>query len=279
MPKATCLEQDTTFRTADFVDPALLQRTSVTCLNAGADLYKAGRHRDALREFAAAEQLGRGYVRSLPRSTGAYDTLRNIYDWIRVTHEALKAIDPSIAAPVASMRAAQMAAWLAPPGEQVAMHAKLVEAGRNLAKYLHDLADDRHLNQALAIVEEEVAVAQDLVRDSPGNAGYLQLLGNSKLGLAMVRSALKQPGPEDAVRSGLINLQKAIDIDGRNADYVRELGVMREYLADLLDAAGNKTAARQERQLASQAFQRALKLNPSDTMARDKDRDLATKLR
>ncbi len=279
MPKAQCLEQNQTLRTAELVDPGLLHNASVTCLNAGAERYKAGSHADALRELAAAAHLGRGYVRSRPGSTNGYDTLRNTYDWIRLTHAALNAKTSCIAAHVASMRAAQMAVWLAPPGEQhVAMHAKLVEAGRSLAKYLLDLADDRHLNQALAIVEEEVAVAQELVRRSPGNADYLQLLGNSKLGLAMIRAALKQPGPEDAVRSGLINLQKAIDIDGRNADYTRELGVMREYLADLLDAAGNKTAARQERQLASQAFQRALKLNPGDTMARDKGRNLAARL-
>ena len=51
---------------------------------------------------------------------------------------------------------------------------------------------------------------------------------------------------------------------------------MREYLADLLDAAGDETAARQERQLASQAVQRELKLrDPGDAMARDGGRDLA----
>jgi hypothetical protein len=118
------------------------------------------------------------------------------------------------------MHAAQIAAWLAPEGLQIKMNATLLAARNWLNLFL---IENRPLDEALAMIQEQVVVAEVLVQGDMQNATYLQRLGNAKCGLGMIQRDLKKAGWEEAIRSGLIHIQKAVKIEARNHDYPKEV--------------------------------------------------------
>ena len=95
------------------------------------------------------------------------------------------------------------------------------------------------------MVQEEVVVAEALVQQlasdptkpaDPHRADYLWRLSSAKFGLGLVRRNLKREGWEEAVRSAIFYLQKAANIDQKNAEYPKKLEEYRKYLANELDA-------------------------------------------
>ena len=211
-------------------------------VNDGAKLFKGGDHPAALRELSAAESSMREYIRLRPTAFSGYDDLRNVYDWIQLTQEKLGHAKERGAALSASMYAAQVAAWLAPEGSQKEeMNTKLLQARRVFGIFL---SETNHPDEALAMVQEEVVVAEGLVQGAPQNARYQWSLGNAKAGLGRVRRDLKKAGWEEAIRSGLIHIQRAAEIDRKNPEYAKEVDVWRAYLAEELEADGGKESAR-----------------------------------
>jgi len=213
-------------------------------VNEGAKLFKGGDHTAALREFSAAESSMREYIRLRPTAFSGYDDLRNVYDWIQLTQEKLGHAKERGAALSASMYAAQVAAWLAPEDSQKEeMNTKLLQARHGFGIFL---SETNRLDEALAMVQEEVVVAEGLVQGAPQNARYLWSLGNAKAGLGRVRRDLKKAGWEEAVRSGFgfIHIQRAAEIDRKNPKYPKELEMWRTYLAEELDADRRKASAR-----------------------------------
>jgi hypothetical protein len=67
-----------------------------------------------------------------------------------------------------------------------------------------------------------------------------------------------------AIRSGLIQTQKAAEIDTKKADYLSEVGSWRKYLGDELMKDGHKEEALREYRLALTAYQAAAKRFPGD---------------
>ena len=82
-------------------------------------------------------------------------------------------------------------------------------------------------------------------------------IGNAKYGLAVVRHSRKEIGWEEALRSGLINLQKAAEIDKENSKYLVEVGDGRVTLAEELEKGGREKDAVDERRLALKAYREA----------------------
>lgn len=118
--------------------------------------------------------------------------------------------------------------------------------------------------------------AERLVQEGKQNAAYLRWLGNAKCGLGMVRrDREKETGWEEAIRSGLIHIQKAAEIDTKSADYLNEVGSWRKYLAEQLKADGLKDEALAEYRLALNAYRKAKALSPKDDEAAKAIRELS----
>lgn len=258
-----------------------LYASHIKSKDGGAKLFKEGNLAAAIPEFNAAESSMREYIRLKPSAFGGYDNLRKIYDRIQATQEKLEDVGAQGAALLASLRAAQIAAWLESddPGSQ--MHKNLHNAQENLGIFLNDKG---RYDEALAMVQEEVVVAEALVQrlsldqpkpGDPNRVDSLWRLGTAKFGLGLVRRNLKKEGWQEAIRSAFFYIQKAADIDRRNFYYPKKLGEYRKYLADELDADRFKEEALVEYRLALKAYEQAASLSPDDEDALQGIRKLA----
>jgi len=104
------------------------------------------------------------------------------------------------------------------------------------------------------MVQEEIAAAERLVQEDKQNANYLRSLGNAKCGLGLVRRDGKKPGWEEAIRSGLIETQRAALIETKKPDYLNEVGEWRSYLGEQFEADYDKDQALKEYRLALKAY-------------------------
>lgn len=248
-----------------------LNESYVAHVNEGAKLFARGDYTEALREFNAAESSMRKYLRLRPTGFGGYDSLRNIYDWIQSTQEKLGNTQERTAPLTASMHAAHIAALLAPKDSQTSTNTALLGARLKLGIFLHE---NNRLEEALAMAQEVVVVAERLVQEGKQDAGYLGSLGNANCGLGMVRRGLKKAGWEEAIRSGLIHIQKAAEIDKKTSSYPKAVGEWRKYLAEQLDADGRKAVASVERDSALKAYREAARRAPGDEEVKKAIRDL-----
>src|SRR6266446_769823 len=228
----------------------------------GARLFRGGDYAGALREFNTAESSLREWIGHRPTAVSGYNELRNIYDWIQLTHERLGNAEERTAPLVASMHAAQVAAWLASKDAQTKMNKLLLASRDKLVLFLYH---NERLEEALPMVQEEIRVAQTLAQGAPHDAAYMRGLGVAKCGLGVVRRDLKKAGWEEAIRSGLIDIQKGAQMDTKRGDFAKELGAWRKYLADQLDADGGREEnAEREYELSLEAYQEAARRVPGD---------------
>jgi tetratricopeptide (TPR) repeat protein len=258
-----------------------LRELSTKHVNAGAKLFKEERYDAALHEFSSAEMAALEYMYLRFNTSRDYDNLRNLYAWVANTHEKLgigivdhgEAAEHGkqrIAALRAAMYAATIAALLEPDNKDTID--KLRDARQELGILLD--SNDR-LNEALAMVQEEVAAAVDLVSRNRLDGSYLRRLGNAECGRGSVLREKKLEGWKESIHDGLIQLQKAAEIDKKSLAYAKEVGYWRKYLADQLEGDGNKNEAMEERRLALEAYRNAAKRAPGDEGIEDAIRDLA----
>jgi Novel STAND NTPase 1 len=243
----------------------------------GAKLSKAGDHDAALREFNAAESGAQEYGRLRPSNWVNYWWLYSIYYSIAEAQKNLpnakERISEQIAALSASVHAARIATLLAPEDKEKEMTKRLVTARRFLGQLLHENARE---DEALAMVREEVVAADRLVQRDGQNAFSLWYLGDAKYGLAFVRHGRKEIGWEEAWRSGLINLQKAAEIDKENSGYLVLVGNWRVTLAEALEKDGREKDALDERRLALKAYREAASRASGDE---EKTKEINDKIR
>lgn len=261
-------EQSDTLLRSYRSEPDKLKELSDKSRVEGIHLFNGKHYADALDKFKAAESSMRKYINLWPTNSGRYDSLRDIYNRIQMTYEKLGNVEARGAALLASMRAAQIAWFLESeaenPADELAENLRIAQ--QQLGIFLND---NGRFEEALAIVQEEISVATSTVLKNPGQAESQWSLGNAKFGLSMVRSnsAQHKEGWEEAIRSGLIDVQKAADIDRNNPRYQNELGMMHKYLADELVADRLNEEAETEYRLALKAYQQAAKLSPGDETA------------
>jgi hypothetical protein len=225
-------------------------------LNKGTKLFEKSNYTDALSEFNTAEAAIREYIRLQPTDFTGYDGLSDIYDWIQATQEKLDNAEERAEPLSASMHAAHIAAWLTPKDSayEMTMIDKLLSVMHELAKFLYD---NRRLDEALAMVQEEIVVAEGFLQGATQNALYLNRMGDAKCGLGIFRRDLNKAGWEEAIRSGLIHLQKAAEIDTKNPMYQRDLGLWRKIFAERLKAANRNAEAWEEYRLALEDYEEA----------------------
>jgi tetratricopeptide (TPR) repeat protein len=202
----------------------------------GATLFNGRDYTAALDEFKAAESSILEYIWLRPTDFRGYDGLRNIYRWTQLTQKELGKAEEGTAAVRASMYAAQIAALLAPENNEITNN--MLQARHNLGVSLYD---NKRLDEALAMVQEELVIAEGLVQgpsERVNDAEHRWRLGDAKYGLGMMRRGLKKAGWKEALQSALIHVQKAVVIDTKNPRYQKEVGSIRKYLAEQLDVDG-----------------------------------------
>lgn len=224
----------------------------------------------ATRELDAAESVFREAARRRPASYGTYDELHNVYDWLQRTYQRLGRKEQRFDALSASMHAAQIAAWLAPEPAQSSMNHRLLEARNAFAQALI-AENDRKSNQAaLGLMQEAVVVADSLVQRELGNPDYRFSLADAKCGLGMVRRNLDAAGWENAIRSGLIDVQKAATLAPGRIFFRLKQASWRRYLGiELAKSEADEERAGAELTLALQAYEEAARLDPKNPEAQD----------
>jgi tetratricopeptide (TPR) repeat protein len=229
----------------------------------------------ATREFLAAESAFREAVRRRPASYGTYDELRNVYDLLQRTNETLGKKAERFEALSASMHAAQLAAWLAPESAQSAMDRKLLEARNVFAQALIAESNKKSNEAALGLMQEAVVVADSLVQREPANADYRFSLADAKCGLGMVRRSLGSAGWENAVRSGLIDVRRAITLAPDKIIFRLKQAAWLRYLGEeLTKNEDEKERAGVELALALQAYEEAARVDPTNAEAQSGMREV-----
>jgi tetratricopeptide (TPR) repeat protein len=224
----------------------------------------------AFRELVAAESAFREAVLRRPASYGTYDELRNMYDWLQRTEGKLGRKEERFESLGASMHAAQIAAWLAPESAQSAMNLRLLESRNTFAKALIAENDRKSNEAALGLMQEAVVVADSLVQQEPGNPDYRFSLADAKFGLGVVRRNLGSAGWENAIRSGLIDIQRATTLAPDRVLFRTKQASWRRYLGEeLAKSEGEKERAAPELALALQGYEEAARLDPKNSEAQD----------
>ncbi|MCU1348945.1 MAG: hypothetical protein JWO56_1975, partial [Acidobacteria bacterium] len=224
----------------------------------------------AIRELVAAESAFREAVLRRPASYGTYDELRNVYDWVQRTDARLGIKQDRFESLSAAMHAAQIAAWLAPESAQSAMNTRLLEARNAFAQALIGEHDRKSNEAALGLMQEAVVVADSLVQREPENPDYRFSLADAKCGLGLVRRNLGAAGWENAIRSGLIDVQRAIALaPGRILFRVKQASWRRYLGEELAKNADDRERAGAELALALQGYEEAARLDPKNAESQE----------
>ncbi|HET8774039.1 MAG TPA: hypothetical protein VFP80_09620, partial [Thermoanaerobaculia bacterium] len=153
----------------------------------------------------------------------------------------------------AALESAQIAAWLAPDSRARHTSRALLVARNTFGVFLHE---QRRLQEALAMITEEVVVAEALVREDPQDSFIQETLGKAKCSVGQVRRALQQAGWEEAVRGGILHLQRATIMNRR--DHWDELAAWQQYLGAELIADGRQQEGVAQYRLALASYRLAV---------------------
>lgn len=221
-----------------------------------------------MRELVAAESAFREAIRRRPVWYHTYNELRVVYEW---TAGRLGRKEERFAALSASMHAAQIAAWLAPE----LTHKGLLEARNAFAQALIAGNDRKSNEAALGLMQEAVVVADSLVQREPDDPDYRFSLAEAKCGMGMVRRNLGVGGWENAIRSGLIDVQRAATLAPDRIKFRTKQASWRQYLGEeLAKSEGEKERARAEFALALQGYEEAARLDPKNAEAQEGIREV-----
>ncbi|MDP9192999.1 MAG: hypothetical protein M3P06_14965 [Acidobacteriota bacterium] len=230
----------------------------------------------ATRELIAAESAFREAAHRRPASYGTYDELRNVYDWLQRADHKLGRKQERFEALSASMHAAQIAAWLAPESARTAMNIRLLESRNTFADALIAENDRKSNEAALGLMQEAVVVADSLVQREPDNPDYRFSLADAKCGLGMIRRNLGAAGWENAIRSGLIDVQKAATLAPGRILFRTKQASWRQYLGEeLAKNEGENDRARAELALALKGYEEAARLDPKNAEAQEGIREVS----
>jgi tetratricopeptide (TPR) repeat protein len=147
----------------------------------------------------------------------------------------------------AVLQAAQIAAWLSPgPMERTELLVARLEFGSLLQQ-------QQRAPEALAMMTEGVAGAEHLAGESPDAAEFHGLLGVFKVNVGLIRRTLKRDGWEEAVRGGLLHIQKAATLKPEN---YYSLAVYQQFLGASLIADGRKNEGEIQYRLALESYRK-----------------------
>jgi len=244
------------------------RRADATLANA-VNLANAGNHNAAAREFVNAASLLREALRRRPAAYVIYEKLADAFLRMQGSYKALGARNQRLAALNASMHAAQIAAWVAPADKQGEGNHLLLQVRDTFAQMLIEENTPDSYQTARSLLLESIVVAESLTQRDPNNAEYFWSLGNAKGSLGIVRRNLDAPGWEGAIRSGLINLKKAVTLQPTNLSYRQDYASRRKQLGDLLASDGKMQQAEIEYTIALNEYEILSQTAPHNAFARE----------
>jgi hypothetical protein len=153
----------------------------------------------------------------------------------------------------AALESAQIAAWLAPDFRARDTARALLVARNTFGLFLHE---KKRLEEALAMITEDVVVAEALVHADPHDSVIQETLGQAKCSVGQVRRELKQAGWEEAVRGGILHLQRATAMNRQ--DHWDELADWQQYLGQQLIADGRQNEGTAQYRLALASYRLAV---------------------
>ncbi len=257
-------------------ETAKLDASHIASVNQGAELFNNGNHAAALLKFKAAESAMREYIGLKPADYHGYDKLRNVYNWIRLTQEKLghtKEAPETIRVMVDMARTASLLSF---QHDSRSLNDKLRDAQQAQGIALYNSPDFKdHIDETMSLVQQEIANAEATLQADPNNANSLKNLGIAYYGRGLVSRDARTAGWEEAIRIGIVYIQKAADVDRKNHEYHNKLGEMRTYLAGEMATDGLKDKGREEYGLALEAYKEAVRRSPRDETALKGISDLA----
>ena len=235
-------------------------------VNAGAKLFHDRNYQAALGEFNAAEAAGKASLSLRPTTSDGYGQLRNVYQWIGNTEKELHQEKEQTAPLNAALRAAQIEALLSSTEGHEAANKALIGAWQDLGLFLYY---GNHPEEALPIVQEQVAAAELLLQANTHNASYHYGLGNARSALGMVRRESRKDGWEEAISLGINEVIMANQLDPKNPNYLDDAAMWQEYLGRQYETEGRKKDASFQYNLARQSYRSVLGRFPSDQRAKE----------
>ena len=193
----------------------------------------------ALAEFLSAEREARNYLRFKPALSQGYENLLAAYRAVDSAQEKLKLESGRRQPLVGAMYSAQMAALLNIDKQSVGrLGNELLRSRHALGVYLYG---NDALLETLPMVQEEVALSARLAQQArmeyerrpstyAAYAAALRAHSNAKYGLGILRQLSRIEGWQEAVRSALIDLDKAAKVDPKDRNILQEAKDMREFL-------------------------------------------------
>lgn len=251
-------------------------RSYVVLADRGMERFQADRYEEAMKEFVAARSVARDIARLNPGHYASYGNLRDINDWIQWTSHLLKRDDQRLTDLRAAVYAGQIAAWLAPPEAQKDMTARLLAVRNNLTGYLAGPGDATQ--DALAMANEVVAVAEGLVQDPQPEPRFVSALGVAKCSQGRLRKELNVIGWEEALRTALIYIRRAEAAGFQEWEAAKDWGTCRVFFADQL-AKTNPTEAADRYESAARNYALASSLAPWDEETKHAESEARRKAR
>ncbi|MEK6802409.1 MAG: hypothetical protein AABZ34_07060 [Nitrospirota bacterium] len=252
-----------------------LNDSYIASVNQGAKLFKEENYAAALREFNAAESAMKHYIDLEPTAYHGYDNLRNIYSWIRSTEQRLQNASKAASTGSVMVDVAQIASLLAPEDRTQSLDENLRNAHQARGLALYNSQDFlQHIDETLAAVQKEIVYNETTLQKDPTNVHHLSALANAHFGHGLVLRGGRKDGWEEAIRIGIVYLQRAAATDKKNPQYPKELGGMQKYLADELHADGLTDKASAEYPRALAAYEQAASLSPNNKEIKDAIKDL-----
>jgi tetratricopeptide (TPR) repeat protein len=226
-------------------------------LQKGKELKEAGQYGDALKEFESWET---GYLRYLRyRSKNEdFENLCQTYVLIAQTQEKLGNVSEQEAALNRSMHAAEIAVAMDPDKDGPRM--TLLEARLRFVTAHTALFDEA----SLAVTRESAADAESILANDRQNMDVLFVRGASRIVLGKILQGRKEVGWQEAIRSGVIDVEFVAGKDKQNKGSLKYAGDARVALALDLKEQNKEAEARNELQRALQDYLDASKRDPKD---------------
>jgi len=220
----------------------------------GDEFLSNKRYALALEELRIGEQQTLKSAHYLLDASSGYDDLGHIYQSMARSYGGLRNYKAQASAFISSIHAMEINA---------SIHRDDFVAKGNflgsIAKALVDQIGDSIREDWMLIAARQLVVgANELVGMNPDDLEALDILGMSKAVLAKVLKARDDPSWEEAIRSGLVHVQKACQKNTKDPMFAKDAAKLQAFLAEGLGPDRREDAQR-EFQSALAAYQEAVR--------------------
>jgi tetratricopeptide (TPR) repeat protein len=233
----------------------------------GDRLLDGKNYEKALEKLNTAELAATGLMTDLPLSSADFAMLADIYAKMAELHEKRGETKERLVVLSQSAHADAIASAIDPENDAVMLKLANTRLDVLLLQEANGVFDDT----MAANIRQLIAGADSLVRR---DRQYLDERGMSKIALGKFMHARDEAGWEETFRSGLVDMDVAMESNKRNSDAPRLAGDMRETLAHDLEEDNRSDEGSEVRRHALKDYEEALKRDPSNSEVREKIQEI-----